>query len=71
MIRDILLGVYALAWLAVTLLAAWRNDEFNLGLWASLGATLGTGVGMILGVFRAEDRLTRKSPREEDPRDTG
>lgn len=56
MIRDILLAVYALAWLIVIVLTAWRTGEIDPVLWATLGA----GVGVILGIFRVEEQHSKK-----------
>jgi len=53
MIREILLGVHALAWLAVVLITAWRAGEVPAELWA----VLPLGVGAIIGAFRAEGAL--------------
>lgn len=58
MIRDVLLGVYALAWLIVMIITVWRKGEIDPLLWAALGG----GVGVIMGIFRAEDTSTKKNP---------
>lgn len=62
MIRDVLLGVYALAWLVVVILTAWRRGEIDPVLWATLGA----GVGVILGIFRVEERDQKKDAPAPD-----
>jgi hypothetical protein len=62
MIRDVLLGVYALAWLIVILLTAWRNGEIDPILWA----TLGGGVGVIMGIFRVDDNQAKKKSHDEE-----
>lgn len=49
MIREILLGVHATAWLVVILITAWRTGEVPAQLWA----VLPLGVGAIIGAFRA------------------
>lgn len=66
MIRDVLLGVYALAWLVVVILTAWRTGEVDPVLWA----TLGLGVGVILGIFRADGQPQKKPSDEEKARDS-
>lgn len=66
MIRDVLLGVYALAWLVVVILTAWRRGEVDPVLWA----TLGVGVGVILGIFKADGQgADKKSPDREKAHD--
>lgn len=67
MIREILLGVHATAWLAVVLITAWRVGEVPAELWA----VLPLGVGAIIGAFRADSAMGEK-PRPkpgntEDP----
>ena len=59
MIRDVLLGVHAIAWVVVVVLTAWRTGEVPAELWA----VLPLGVGAIMGAFRA-DRMIR--PRGGD-----
>jgi hypothetical protein len=49
-IRDVVLAVYAAAWLFVVVLTAWRTGAVPAELWA----VLGVGVGAILAVFRVE-----------------
>ena len=66
MIRDILLGVYAIAWLIVISLTAWRDKDIDPVLWAALGG----GVGVIMGIFRVDDQQAKKShPTEEKAHD--
>jgi hypothetical protein len=62
MIRDVLLCVYALAWLIVVALTAWRDKEIDPILWAALGG----GVGVIMGIFRVDDTKAKKpAPTDE------
>lgn len=60
MIREILLGVHAAAWLAVVIITAWRTGTVPPELWA----VLPLGVGAIIGAFRAE--TIGASPRPTD-----
>ena len=53
MIREILLGVHAGAWLVVVLITAWRTGEVPAELWA----VLPLGVGAIIGAFRADKAI--------------
>lgn len=53
MIREILLGVHAMAWLAVVLITAWRTGEVPAELWA----VLPLGIGAIIGAFRADNAI--------------
>jgi hypothetical protein len=64
MIRDVLLGVYALAWLVAVVHTQWQTGKVDPVLWA----TLGLGVGVILGIFKAE-AAEKKSPDQEKTRD--
>lgn len=50
MIREILLGVHATAWLVVVLITAWRTGSVPPELWA----VLPLGVGAVIGAFRAD-----------------
>lgn len=50
-IRDLLLCVHALAWLAVMGITVWRKSEIDPVLWAALGG----GIGVIMGIFRVEE----------------
>lgn len=65
MIRDVLLGVYAFAWLIVILLTAWRKGEVDPILWA----TLGGGIGVIMGIFRVDNNQEKKSTNKENASD--
>ena len=60
MIREILLGVHATAWLAVVLITAWRTGEVPAQLWA----VLPLGVGAIIGAFRADSTIGASRPTE-------
>jgi hypothetical protein len=64
MIRDVLLGVFAAAWLIVMVITAWRTGGIPPELWL----TLGIGAGGILAVFRADDSYSsrRKAPPDEE-----
>lgn len=62
MIRDVLLGVYALAWLIVVSLTAWRDREIDPVLWAALGA----GIGVIMGIFRVDEQKLKKPPSTDE-----
>lgn len=62
MIRDVLLSIYALAWLIVVALTAWRDREIDPVLWAALGA----GVGVIMGIFRVDDPRPRKPSADKE-----
>lgn len=54
-IREILLIIYAIAWFIVIVITAWRTDEVPAELWG----VLGLGVGVILGLFRADSAVRR------------
>jgi hypothetical protein len=56
MIRDVLLLVYGLGWLAVLLVTVWRTGTVPAELWA----VLGLGIGGILAAFRADDRVGKR-----------
>jgi hypothetical protein len=60
MIREILLGVHATAWLIVVLITAWRTGEVPAQLWA----VLPLGVGAIIGAFRADNVIKTSRPTE-------
>ena len=53
MIREILLGIHATAWLVVVLITAWRTGTVPAELWA----VLPLGVGAIIGAFRADKAI--------------
>lgn len=53
MIREILLGVHATAWLVVVLITVWRTGEVPAELWA----VLPFGVGAIMAAFRADGMI--------------
>lgn len=57
MIRDVLLGVFAAAWLTVIVITAWRTGTVPPELWA----VLGIGVGALMAVFRVDHDLSRRS----------
>ncbi len=66
MIRDVLLGVYAFAWLVVIILTAWRERKVDPVLWA----TFGGGIGVIMGIFRVDDNhAKKKTPTKESASD--
>lgn len=60
MIREILLGVHATAWLVVVLITAWRTGSVPAELWA----VLPLGVGAIIGAFRADKKV---GSQQHDP----
>ena len=57
MIREVLLGVHALAWLVVVVLTAWRTGAVPAELWA----VLPFGVGAIMTAFKADDIIHKRS----------
>lgn len=60
MIRDVLLAVYAVAWLVVVVITAWRTGSVPPELWA----VLGVGAGGLVAVFRTDDYMgRRREPR--------
>jgi len=61
-VRDVLLGVHAAAWLVVVLITAWRTGEVPPELWAALPL----GVGAIMGAFRADAMIRRRRTGEAD-----
>lgn len=66
MIRDVLLLVFATAWLVVVLITAWRTGTVPAELWA----VLGVGAGGIVAVFRTDAYVGRrrapKDPTEDE-----
>lgn len=63
MIRDVLLAVFAGAWLAVVLITAWRTGTVPAELWA----VLGVGAGGIVAVFRTDAYVgQRRAPKDPD-----
>jgi hypothetical protein len=58
MIRDILLAVYAVGWLAVVLVTVWRTGTVPAELWAALGV----GVGGLLAAFKVDGTVRRDAP---------
>jgi hypothetical protein len=60
MIREILLGIHAAAWLVVVLITAWRTGDVPAQLWA----VLPLGVGAIIGAFRADSAI--RAPKSGD-----
>lgn len=65
MIREILLGVHAIAWLVVVLITAWRTGDVPAQLWA----VLPLGVGAIIGAFRAESAIGVPRPSNHHTED--
>lgn len=64
MVRDVLMVIYAAAWLFVVILTAWRTGGVPPELWA----VLGVGEGGLLAVFRAEPYIgRRRAPRGTPP----
>lgn len=61
-IRDMLMLVYAAAWLAVILLTAWRTGTVPPELWAALGV----GTGALVAVFKGDEALQRRRGRGDD-----
>jgi hypothetical protein len=55
MIRELLLGVHAAAWLVVVVITAARTGVVPPELWA----VLPFGIGTILAAFRADRRLSK------------
>lgn len=53
MIRDLLLGIHAIAWIVVVVITAWRTGSVPAELWAALPL----GVGAIMGTFRANQMI--------------
>lgn len=62
MVRDVLLGVHAAAWLVVVLITAWRTGEVPAELWAALPL----GVGAIMGAFRADAMIRKRRTGDTD-----
>lgn len=60
-IRDVLLTIFALAWLFVVIVTALRTGAVPAELWAVLGA----GLGGILAVFRADARFSDHTDRPD------
>lgn len=56
MIRDLLLGIHATAWVFVMVITAWRTGSVPAELWAALPL----GVGAIMGAFRANQMIRPK-----------
>lgn len=65
MIREILLGVHAIAWLVVVLITAWRTGDVPAQLWA----VLPLGVGAIIGAFRADNAIGVPRPNNHHTED--
>jgi hypothetical protein len=61
-IREVLMAVYAVAWLVVVVLTAWRTGEVPAELWAGLGI----GEGALMAIFRGDEALRRRGHAEED-----
>lgn len=62
MIREILLGVHALAWLIAVIVVALRTGEVPPALWT----VLPVGISAVLVAFRAGEGTVLKR-RNEDP----
>lgn len=65
MIRDVLLGIFATAWLVVVLLTAWRMGSVPAELWA----VLGVGAGGIMAIFRTDAALSKRPPGDTERRE--
>lgn len=64
MIREVLLVVFAAAWLVVIVITALRVGEIPPQLWA----VLPFGIGAIMAAFRADGMITK---RDSDHQHTG
>lgn len=62
MIREILLGVHALAWLIAVIVVALRTGEVPPALWT----VLPVGISAILVAFRAGEGSVLKRRKDED-----
>lgn len=62
MIKNVLLGVYATAWLFVMVVTAWRNGSIPPELWLYLGI----GTGGLLGIFQANEKVSKRDPKDEE-----
>lgn len=62
MIRDVLLGIYALAWLVVVVITAWRTGAVPAELWA----VLGVGAGALIAVFRTDAYMGKRRKQGKD-----
>jgi hypothetical protein len=62
MIRNVLLGIYAIAWLFVMIITEWRTGTIPPELWLYLGI----GAGGLLGIFRAEEKVSGRPPKDEE-----
>jgi len=65
MIREILLGVHATAWLVVVLITAWRTGSVPAELWAALPL----GIGAIIAAFRADKAIGSHAPSDSRSED--
>jgi hypothetical protein len=65
MIRDILLGVFALAWLVVVVITALHTGGM---IPPELWAVLGVGAGSLVAVFRTDDYVAKR-PKAKTPED--
>lgn len=61
-IRELLMLLYGVAWLAVVLLTAWRTGAVPAELWAGLGV----GEGALMALFRADEALRQRGHQPED-----
>lgn len=55
-IREVLMAIYAVAWLIVVVLTAWRTGTVPAELWAGLGI----GEGALMAIFRGDEALRRR-----------
>lgn len=71
MVRDVLLVIYATAWLVTVVITAWRTGTVPPELWAALGV----GSGGLIAVFKTDDyvgrrRMSRRAKPEPEPEDS-
>lgn len=61
MVRDVLLVIYAGAWLVTVIITAWRTGTVPAELWAALGI----GAGGLVAVFKTDDYVGIKRARRQ------